>query len=346
MKIAFFTYPWAFQDPGGGEILLLKTKEILEQRGIAVKLFDPFRDNLKDFDILHIFSSFKDCLGIMECAHKLGIKVVLSPIYWSTLTKALGEYGGLRYKIKLVTKHIAKVIFPFIPSGRRRMFLLADALLPNSELEAEQLIRLFALNKKKMHVVLLGVEERFAQAKPDEFINTYGIKDFILSVGRIEPRKNQLNLIKAMKGSGLKLVFIGSPVSGYEDYYAECKRIADKSVVFLNRLEHTLSLLASAYAACSVFVLQGWFETPGLAALEAGLAGAKLAVTKHGATSEYFKDYVEYFNPANPANIRSAIKRALAREKDTILKAHIQQNFLWSCVAEENIRVYKDLLQQ
>ena len=57
MKILFFAYPSAFQAPGGGEVLLLKTKEALESKGIFVKLFDQWNDKLKDYDILHVFGT-------------------------------------------------------------------------------------------------------------------------------------------------------------------------------------------------------------------------------------------------------------------------------------------------
>jgi glycosyltransferase involved in cell wall biosynthesis len=343
MRVAFFVYPWATQSPGGGEILLLKTKEFLEKSGISVTLFNQWEHKLKDFDILHVFGSVKDCLGLMQAAKRAGVKVVLSPIFWSTFNRALNEYGTPLEKTQMVLKHLAKVVFPFMPSARRKMFLLADALVPNSVAESMQVIRLFGIDKRKMHVVYLGADERFTEASASEFVNKYKIEDFILSVGRIEPRKNQLNLIKALKGSGKKLVFVGNPVIGYEKYYGLCKRLADDAI-FINRLEHSDSLLSSAYAACSVFVLQGWFETPGLVALEAGLAGAKLAVTSGGSTREYFKDYVEYFNPARASSIRKAIERALAKEKTGHLKKYLLNNFLWTNTVQENIEVYKSLL--
>ena len=44
-------------------------------------------------------------------------------------------------------------------------------------------------------------------------------------------------------------------------------------VSWLGRLDHHDPLLASAYAAARVFALPSWFETPGLAALEAGPGG-------------------------------------------------------------------------
>ena len=50
---------------------------------------------------------------------------------------------------------------------------------------------------------------------------------------------------------------------------------------WLGRLDHHDPLLASAYAAARVFALPSWFETPGLAALEAALAGCSVAITPY-----------------------------------------------------------------
>jgi len=346
MKIAFFVYPSAFQAPGGGEILLLKTQEVLEKKGLSVTLFNQWEDSLKDFDILHIFGSVKECLGLMQTASNFKVKTVLSPIFWSTLQRSMNEYGTFSNKMQMVLRHTAKVILPFMPSARRKMLLLADRIVPNSEAEADQVARLFRIDRKKMHIIYLGVDKSFADVDKSEFVQKYGIEDFILSVGRIEPRKNQFNLIKALKGINIPLVFIGSPVSGCEAYYKECRESAPDGTLFIDRIPHADTLLASAYTACSLFVLQGWFETPGLAALEAGLAGAKLAVTKGGSTHEYFKGYVDYFSPASLHSIREAVDRALLRTKTGELKNHIMNNYLWHLAAGENIKVYKELMDK
>jgi len=346
MKIAFYAYPWAFQSPGGGEVLLLKTKEALEKKeGVYVKLFDQWHDKLKDFDILHIFGSVKSCIGLMETARSLGVKIVLSPIFWSTFNRALHEYGSAFTKTKMILHHTAKVLCPFMPSGRKRVMELSDIIAPNSKAEAEQVSRLFMMSKKRMRVVYLGADERFGKADKGLFPGKYNIKDFILSVGRIEPRKNQLNLIKALNGTKFKLVFIGNCVTGYENYYKKCRSIAKDNVVFIPGMAHEDPLLASAYANCSVYVLQGWFETPGLAALEAGLAGAKLAVTKDGSTREYFKDYADYFNPASPLDIRKAVVNALHDNRAVGLKQHIADNYLWSHSADSTFRIYQEVLR-
>jgi len=345
MKVLFSAYPWAFQSPGGGESMLLKTKEALEKKGVEVKLFDQWNDKLTNYDILHTFGSAKECLGLMQTAKALGVKNVLSTIYWSTLQRSLYEYGGARKKIELSLRHISKVIAPSMPSDRRRMLKCADILLPNSYAEAEQVRKLFSIKKEKMQVVYLGADEKFSKADKTEFVNKYGVENFILSIGRIEPRKNHLNLIKAIKDTGLKLVLIGNPVACYENYHRQCKKIAGDNVIFINRLDHESTLFASAYAACSVFVLQGWFETPGLVALEAGLAGANLAVTEGGSTREYFKDYAQYFNPSSPISIREAIFKALYKPNSKKISDHIMNNFLWSISADQTLEAYKKVLQ-
>lgn len=346
IRVAFFVYPSAFQNIGGGEILLLKTKEYLEKKGVYCKLFDIWNDKLDNFDILHVFGAIKDCLGLMLTARNKGVKVVLDPIFFSTLQRALYEHGGLKKKLAACLRHIAKAAFPYFPSGRRSMMLAADAIIPNSYVESKQIERLFGIDRKKMHVIPNCVDPDFEYGDERQFISKYNVKDFVLSVGRIEPRKNQLNLIRALKGFSMPLVIIGSPVSDYMEYYEDCKKEGSDNAIFIDRINHDDPMLKSAYMACSCFVSQGWFETPGLAALEAGLAGANIATTDKGCTKEYFKDYVEYFDPSNTRDIRSAIEITLSKESDAGFKSYIKNNLLWDVAAKKNIEVYSKILSE
>lgn len=344
IRVAFFVYPSAFQNIGGGEILLLKTKEYLEKKGVYCKLFDIWNDKLDDFDILHVVGCVKYCLGLMETAKNKGIKIVLDPVFFSTFQRALHEHGGPKRKIASCARHLTKALFPFFPSDRRKMMVLADAVIPNSYVEQKQLERLFWIDKRKMHIVPNCVDASFGEGDAVLFRTKYKLDNFILSVGRIEPRKNQLNLIMALKGFSMPLVIIGSPVSDYMEYYEVCKKEGSDNAIFIDRIDHDDPMLKSAYMACSCFVSQGWFETPGLAALEAGLAGANIATTDKGCTKEYFKDLVEYFDPGNIADIRRAAEKAFYKEKSRLLKERIEKEFLWSSAAKKNIDVYKKIL--
>lgn len=346
IRVAFFVYPSAFQNIGGGEILLLKTKEYLEKKGVYCKLFDTWNDKLDDFDILHVVGCVKYCLGLMETAKNKGIKIVLDPVFFSTFQRALHEHGGPKRKLASCARHLTKALFPFFPSDRRKMMVLADAVIPNSYVEQKQLERLFWIDKRKMHIVPNCVDASFGEGDAGLFKTKYKLDNFILSVGRIEPRKNQLNLIRALKGFSMPLVIIGSPVSDYMEYYEDCKKEGSDNAIFIDRIDHDDPMLKSAYMACSCFVSQGWFETPGLSALEAGLSGARIASTDKGCTKEYFKDYVEYFDPSNARDIRSAIEITLCGDRGAGFRDYIKNNLLWDVAAKKNIEVYSKILSE
>jgi glycosyltransferase involved in cell wall biosynthesis len=344
LRIAFYVYPTAFQSPGGGEIQLLKTKEHLEKLGAKIKLLDTWNDKLKDFDILHVFGSVKDCLPIMLAAKNAGIKVVLSTICWYSWKSALGTYGSRTQRALAFARHFAKAYLPFIPSKRKTMIQISDALLPNSQSEAGQLMSFFGASRDKITVVPNGVEPSFAEANPDAFTAKFKLKDFILCVGRIEPRKNQLNMIRALKDSPYPLVFVGQVVPHHKNYYDLCRKEAGANVHFLDAFEHGSPLLASAYAACNTFLLASWLETPGLAALEAALAGAKIVITEEGATREYFQQFALYAAPNNLSDIRQKTIQAFASSPVPALKKHILENYLWRNTAEKTAEVYLSLM--
>ena len=346
MKIAFFTYPSAFQNIGGGEIQLLKTREYLEKEAINIDLFEMWKSKIEDYDLLHVFGSVKDCLGLVRVAKKRNVKVAISPVFWSDFRRALFTEGGLRTRSDLFIRHLLKVLFPVFPSARRSLFLESDLILPNSEMEKEQLVRLFSLSKEKIKVVYNGVDEDLVHADPSFFKAKYGVQPFILSSGRIEPRKNQLNLIRAIKNiPNQKLILIGSPVSGYEEYYKKCRYEGESFTTFIPTLEHSDPLFRSAYAACELYVLPGWFETPGLVALEAALAGSKVVATKGGSTIEYFKDLVQYIDPANIVDIQLKIAESLKKPKNDVLKEHILKNFTWTETARATAACYRALIR-
>lgn len=344
MKVAFYVYPTAFQNPGGGEVQLLKTKEYLERAGVSVKLFDTWTDKLRDFDILHVFGSVKDALPMMEEAKLAGIKVVLSTICWYSWKSAWGNYGPLKARTGAVLRHAAKVFCPFIPSGRKRMMEVADSLMPNSEMEADQLRRFFLVDPKKICVIPNAVDPVFANETPDRFTKKFNIRDFVLCVGRIEPRKNQLGMIRALSGTKVPFVLIGDPVKTYPAYYQACKRVAGANIYFLGHIPHDSEMLRSAYAACDTFLLASWLETPGLAALEAALAGAKLVITQEGATKEYFTNLAVYVDPSNAADISAKVLQTVAQPKKPNLAKHIVRNYLWSGAATKIVSCYERIL--
>ena len=210
-------------------------------------------------------------------------------------------------------------------------------------MEAEQISRYFLIPREQVQTIHYGVDQAFDGTDPQLFEQKFGMRNFILMVGRIEPRKNQLNLIRAARGINRPVVIIGGYVLAHKDYFDRCQQEADSNVHFLGELPMDSEELRSAYAACDTFVLASWFETPGLAALEAALAGAKIIITREGSTREYFKDFVEYVNPASISDIRKKIDSVLQQPKDDRLRNYVRDHCLWEHAASKTIDIYRKL---
>lgn len=339
-SVLFHAPSHVFQAPGGGENQLVQTGRHLEERGMTVRLFSQWTDRIADARRLHLFGMSREGLELARVARAAGVPVVLSPICWFEPRAITALAASPARRAFDLAKWGLKVIAPRLPNWRRTLLSAADAVLPNSEAEARQLVRLFGLDPGAIHVVPNGVRPEFALASAASFRSRYGSGDFVLYVGRVEPRKNVLGLIEGLRTTGLPLVVIGEPPPGHEGYARRC-RVAGRGLVrWLGRLEHDDGLLGSAYAAARVLALPSWFETPGLAALEAALAGCAVVLTPFGCTREYFGDRVEYARPDRPAEIGRAILRAWRDGPHSGLAAHVTSHYLWSHVSRRTAEVY------
>ncbi|QHI72319.1 glycosyltransferase family protein [Aminipila terrae] len=250
MNVLFQTRKDYKENLAGDSIQMQKTKEYLEKIGIDVDISTKDYISLEKYDIIHIFNltRIKESYGFTQNALKQGKPYALSTIYWdmSDYIKN-GKNTPTRIEWWKRDNHL-----------REEMLNNAAILLPNSEIEWEVLKRSF--NVKCQYSVIPNCADRFFyDAKPDNFISEYGLTDFILCVGRISCRKNQLALINALKGTGLNVVLIGP--NNNEDYYKQCKFAAGSNALFIDQMPYYK--LASAYAAAKVHVLPSWFETPG-----------------------------------------------------------------------------------
>jgi glycosyltransferase involved in cell wall biosynthesis len=322
-RVLFHTYDWAYQRPGGGEVQLLQTKRHLEELGTTVDLFDRWHTRLSEYRLVHSFSMLPHMFW--EPVKLAGCALAVSTIHWPHISAP-----SRRHDMKHALLRAGKRLLGIPEEDRGLPFQHVDIFFPNSHMEADLMCRAYNLDPGRMHVVPNGVEERFVDATPDLFVAEYGLRDFVLCVGRIDGRKNQLGLLRALRGAAYPIVIIGEPVLGQEQYFEECRREAGPNVHFLGKIEHGSPLLASAYAAAALLVLPSYIETPGLCALEAGLAGTPLVVTEQGCTREYFGEHALYVHPDSAEQVRTAVDRVLNERPDTgALRERIHSNYLW-----------------
>jgi glycosyltransferase involved in cell wall biosynthesis len=331
---------FAFQAPGGGENQLVQTGRHLESLGRPVGLFCPWTDRLEAASVLHLFGMSREGLELARRARARGTPVVLSPICWFEPAALWSLEQRLTLRLGGLMAWWARRLVPVLPGWRRELLSLCDRILPNSHAEARQLTKLFGAQEERMVVVPNGVLGGFRWASPAPFRERYGEDDFVLFVGRIEPRKNPLGLIRAVRLLGLPLVVVGEAPSESISYLDRCRREGGDRVRWLGPMEHDDPLLASTYAAARVFALPSWFETPGLAALEAALAGAPVVITPFGSTREHFGDHVEYARPYRLSEIAAAVARCWSRGADPALARLVASNYLWDEVAKRTAEVY------
>ncbi|MGD1044417.1 MAG: glycosyltransferase family 4 protein [Bacteroidota bacterium] len=342
MHVLFATSQATALTRGGVRTQVLQTKEALESLGVHVTLFDTWRNfQANEFDLVHVFSANMATYHFARAVKAQGLPLVISPIFYTRRT------ANMVQNVIKVDRFISrKVRGIWTDYGLiAEMCRWAEAITPNTTEEGNLFIDAFGVPKKNVIVVPNGVEERFAHAAPGLFEREYGIKNFILSVGHIGPeRKNILRLIEALEHIDHPAAIIGR----IEDTPSgrACLERASRNprLLIVDAIPHDSMLLASAYAACDVFVLPSQFETPGIAALEAGLAGAKIVITPVGGTRDYFGNDAIYVEPTSIDNIAQGIQAALKNKKDNGLRTRIQKEFLWEMVGEKTKQVYENIL--
>ncbi|MEM8493307.1 MAG: glycosyltransferase [Pseudomonadota bacterium] len=221
-------------------------------------------------------------------------------------------------------------------SALRKTVELADHIIVLSEYERTFLERIGCDIEDRSTLVVNGVDaQNFLGATSDRFVNEYGVSGFVLATGRVERRKNQAILAKAVSAiPGLKLVLIGAIAD--EQYYQVVRsQIDGKRLVHIDRIEDR-ALLASAYAACSAFANCAFAEGASLASIEAFHAGASLVLSDQSSEREYFGAQALYVHPLDVRGMSEAIETAinspiakgpggyLNREEDSGLR-HVEQ---------------------
>lgn len=316
----------------GDSIQLTKTKEHLGKLGVQIRISSETELDLQWYDLAHLFNIMpvEETYRQYQNVRHNNKKFVLSTIYWdptefltvSGQNKTFGEWWERTMPL------------------RREVLQEAALILPNSTMEYEILKKNFG-ELPPASIIPNAADVIFAAAKPDRFFQKYRIKNFLLSVGRICQRKNQLMLIRAARELKLPLVLIGPINDGL--YYRDCRReSAGHKVTFIDSL--TPVELASAYAAAKVHALVSWYDTPGLASLEAALAGCRIVSTDRGSAREYFGDLAYYCDPGNKESICKAIRNAWNSTNDNQLKEIILRNYTWEKAAFKTFQAYQAVL--
>jgi glycosyltransferase involved in cell wall biosynthesis len=363
MQVTLITHGSESKSIGGPSVRVPRTAAELAKLGVSASLPKEHEDNFDSSQLAHIFNIWpaESCFSAMDRARAVGKRTVLSPIFLnlannnfaaSTLPRLFSENRSAQ-SIDVALSEIARELReePNLPIREpfqgyhervRTCVESADAVIYLSDYE-RRCIEYIGAAPRSATLVRNPVDASgFASADPGLFAEHLGIVNYILCVGRIEPRKNQLILAHAARTMGKAVVFIGHTEN--QAYYDLVREVAGEAGHFIPRIDPADPLLKSAFAGASVFCLPSWAEGAPLAALEAAAAGIPMVLSDRSSEQEYFGDYAEYVNPADVDGLRDALDRAASKRDDTIrrleLQNHMAENYNWQKYAEETAEVY------
>ncbi len=340
--------------PGGHVVQIEKTAGALAAAGLTVVCDYSDNPDLTDVALVHGFGLAP---AEIRRGHAHRLPVVLSTIYWDRAYRSDGPdrktspravagrmaraarfaHAALRGRAALLDAGLDISSHEWKTAGA---YEAADLLLPNGHGEAASIRRDLGVTTP-MVPVPNGVDPgRFAPPS-----GSFTERRYVLFVGRVDPHKNQLGAIRALRGSGLPLVIAGEDHPHHRRYAQQCREEGADWVTFTGQVPHDSTQLAALYQGARVHILPSWFETTGLVSLEAALSGCSVVSTERGHAEEYLEDMAWYCDPSDTASIRRAVWNGWRTPPSSALRQRVLDHYTWDHVAESTIAAYRSLLE-
>ena len=211
-----------------------------------------------------------------------------------------------------------------VPRAVRR----AARVLAVSERTKRDLVALYEVEPDRIVVTPNGVDPVFTPGP--------GAHDYVLSVGAIQRRKNQLAALAAAKDAGLPLVVAGPEKDG--TLAAELRAAGARLEGYVET-----ERLVELYRGAACLVQSSSYEGFGLPVVEAMASGTPVVAVREPALLEVAGDAAVVVEEADLAN---GIRTALA-DRDRLVAAGLERvrAFSWRETAERTLAVYREILE-
>ncbi|HOA18443.1 MAG TPA: glycosyltransferase [bacterium] len=375
MKVLMLGRIDLFQNRGGDTVQIENTAEELRNLGVEVDICSDLSVDMQGYDLIHIFQLdwIPEIYFYFLKAEKYNKKIVFSPIHhninevkrfddeyvfdYRRISKILFKnqfsrdtfknvYRSIR-DIKRIGPTIYSVIYGF-KNMQKRMLEWSDHILVQTNREAEDLKNTFEVDFRWTKISN-GVGKIYYENK--DYEPKLKLKDYVICVGRIEPRKNQLKIIEAVteireqSKEDINLVFLGSYKGAKHLEYTYLFNEALKKNKWITHIDRVpYKDMPSYYKYAKVCCSASWFETTGLTVLEALFCGTN-AVASGDRARECLGDYASYCDPGDKKSIRIAIEKELKAPRP-LLSDDMRREYTWENAARKTLEIYNCILDE
>jgi glycosyltransferase involved in cell wall biosynthesis len=230
---------------------------------------------------------------------------------------------------------------------KKQSILRADELICVSENTKKDLINFYNIDRNKISVIHLAVDEIFKNNSDDVFFETNEVP-YLLFVGKRNGYKNFKSFILSIANSEIlkkdfNIVYFGS------DYFSKSdKTYFSKIGLKENQIIHKNGddfLLKKLYQNAKAFVYPTFYEGFGLPPLEAMANNCPVIASNRGSIPEILGDAAEFFEPDSIESMILAIEHVVyseQRSKELIKKgADRYKQFSWTNTAKKTLEVYQ-----
>jgi glycogen synthase len=233
----------------------------------------------------------------------------------------------------------------------------ADRVIAVSATMREDILRVFAVDEKKVVVVHNGIDpDRFRRTDDRRTLERRGIREpYVLFVGRISDQKGIFHLLEAATRlpEGVQLVLCAASPDTPE--IAERLRRATEGRAGVLWIPQVLPVdeVVQLYSHAAVFACPSVYEPFGLINLEAMACETPVVASAVGGIVEVVDDGETGFlvPPGRPEELAAALRRVLdhperGRAMGRAGRRRVEEHFAWDRVAVRTAEVYGDAIAE